>query len=94
MDYLSQFPLLEVFRGQSIWLSPSVGIDKNRMHTALMKLSFACPKLRLMDHCDYYEKRRNWQDIVFTRTTENSSSDTEDDDKEHISYEVRKPLPR
>ena len=52
------------------------------MHTAIMQLVQVCPKLRELDHCDFYEKRFAWRRITIIRDGEFG---------ERVRYEVRKP---
>ena len=52
------------------------------MHTAIMQLVQLCPKLRELDHCDFYEKRFAWRRIAIIREGEFG---------ERVRYEVRKP---
>ena len=52
------------------------------MHTAIMQLVQVCPKLRELDHCDFYEKRFAWRRITIIREGEFG---------ERVRYEVRKP---
>ena len=40
------------------------------MHTAIMQLVQICPKLRELDHCDFYEKRFAWRRIAIIREGE------------------------
>ena len=53
------------------------------MHTAIMQLVQLCPKLRELDHCDFYEKRFAWRRIAIIREGEFG---------ERVRYEVTKPL--
>lgn len=77
---LSLFPNLEVFRGRGLWTA--VDSKKEKMHTAIMQLVQLCPKLRELDHCDFYEKRFAWRRIAIIREGEFG---------ERVRYEVRKP---
>ena len=52
------------------------------MHTAIVQLVQLCPKLRALDHCDFYEKRFAWRRIAIIRDGEFG---------ERVRYEVRKP---
>ena len=52
------------------------------MHTAIMQLVQLCPKLRELDHCDFYEKRFAWRRIAIIREGEFG---------ERVRYEVRMP---
>ncbi|EDR05232.1 uncharacterized protein LACBIDRAFT_329924 [Laccaria bicolor S238N-H82] len=77
---LSLFPNLEVFRGRGLWTA--VDSKKEKMPTAIMQLVQLCPKLRELDHCDFYEKHFAWRRIAIIREGEFG---------ERVRYEVRKP---
>ena len=64
----SLFPNLEVFRGWRLWTA--VDSKKEKMHMAIMQLVQLCPKLRKLDHCDFYEKRFAWRRIAIIREGE------------------------
>ena len=51
------------------------------MHTAIMQLVQLCPKLRELDHYDFYEKRFAWRRIAIIREGEFG---------ERVMYEVKK----
>lgn len=55
------------------------------MHLAIMELVQRCPNLRQLDHCDYYEKRRDYKRIVIIR---------EGLYGENVRYEVQRPPSR
>ena len=52
------------------------------MHTAIVQLVQLCPKLRELDHCDFYEKRFAWRRIAIIKEGEFGK---------RVRYEVRKP---
>ncbi|KAF9266676.1 hypothetical protein L218DRAFT_971143 [Marasmius fiardii PR-910] len=79
---LSQFKLLEVFRGNAIW--KSVDYSDDRMHIAIMKLVQLCFNLRELDHRTYYPKRKAHKRIVISR-------EEQEDGALLVTYEVRKP---
>ncbi|TRM65432.1 hypothetical protein BD626DRAFT_399244 [Schizophyllum amplum] len=81
---LCRFPFLETFRGQVLW--DSVARDKMRMHALIGELALRCPRLRVLDHCEYYAKRRDWQRVVIFRQVD-------DDNVEHVRYEIQRPPP-
>lgn len=80
---LSNFPELEIFRGDAIWIA--VQLDKDKMHKVIMELVQKCPKLRQLDHCDYDDGREDWKIIQIIR---------EGEEGEKVRYEIRKPLLR
>jgi hypothetical protein len=51
----------------------------------LMEIMLTCPRLRELDHCDFYEKHEAHKRITINRTGEEG---------EKFSYTVTKPLPR
>jgi len=51
----------------------------------LMEIMLTCPRLRELDHCDFYIKREAFKRITFKR---------EGEEGEMISYSITKPSPR
>jgi len=50
----------------------------------LMKLTQTCPRLRELDHCDFYDKYEAYKRITLKR---------EGEEGEMVSYTVTKPPP-
>ncbi|TFK59645.1 hypothetical protein BDN72DRAFT_822099 [Pluteus cervinus] len=65
LDLLPRFRNLQVFRGEGLW--SAVNRDKNAMHQVIMQLVQICPRLRELDHCDWYDKFRAYRRIVIER---------------------------
>ncbi|KAF8159886.1 hypothetical protein B0H34DRAFT_655070 [Crassisporium funariophilum] len=65
LDILPHFPNLQVFRGDSLWAS--VTFDKQSMHEIIMALVQSCPRLRELDHCDYFEKHAAYKRVAIKR---------------------------
>jgi len=82
LELLPHFPNLQVFRGVGLWQAANG--KKQKMHEMLKEIVLTCPRLRELDHCEYYEKHRAYKRIIFTR---------EGEEGEKISYTVTKPPP-
>ncbi|KAL1748173.1 hypothetical protein HDZ31DRAFT_30184 [Schizophyllum fasciatum] len=79
---LARFPRLETLRGPLLWAATAH--DKGRMHALIGRLAQACPRLRALDHCVFYEKRHDWQLIVLMREADGAGG-------ESVRYEIRRP---
>ncbi|KAL1696734.1 hypothetical protein GGG16DRAFT_85198 [Schizophyllum commune] len=58
--------------------------SKARMHTLICQLAIACPHLEFLDHCVYYDKRRDWQRIAIMRKLDEKGV-------LNVRYEIRRP---
>ena len=58
--------------------------SKARMHTLICQLAIACPHLKFLDHCVYYDKRRDWQRIAIMRKLDEKGV-------WNVRYEIRRP---
>jgi len=83
LDLLPRFPNLQVFRGAGLWCA--VDGQKQKLHEMLMEITISCPRLRELDHCDFYDKYKAHIRITFKREGEGG---------EKISYTMMKPAPR
>jgi hypothetical protein len=83
LQLLPCFPNLQVFRGGALWRA--VNGEKQELHEMLKEIMLTCPRLREVDHCDFYEKHDAPKRITFKR---------EGEEGEKFSYTVTKPLPR
>lgn len=58
---------------------------KQKLHEMLVEIMRTCPRLRELDHCDFYDKYQAYKRISFKR---------EGEEGEKVSYTMTKPLPR
>jgi hypothetical protein len=82
LDLLPRFPNLQVFRGDGLWCA--VNGKKQELHEMLMQITQTCPRLRELDHCDFYDKYEAYRRITLKR---------EGEEGEKVSYTTTKPLP-
>ncbi|KAK7031706.1 F-box domain-containing protein [Favolaschia claudopus] len=80
---LPRFPKLEVFRGQGLWAS--VTLNMQRMHGVIMQLVQLCPNLRELDHSGHNQARQDWNRITIIR---------EGPEGENVRYRIDRPPAR
>lgn len=71
-----------MFRGDGLWKATNG--EKQELHEMLKEITLTCPRLRELDHCDYYDRHKAYKRIVFKR---------EGEEGENVSYAVTKPPP-
>ncbi|TFK23210.1 hypothetical protein FA15DRAFT_670710 [Coprinopsis marcescibilis] len=96
---LPAFKNLQVFRGGALWgaVGGTGEKEKGMMHQVLGELVQLCPKLREVDHCDFYDKRWAYKRVVIARGVE--WAEVEEDEGEMsqvevVGYDVRRPFMR
>ncbi|KAH0582398.1 hypothetical protein H2248_010342 [Termitomyces sp. 'cryptogamus'] len=87
LDILSSFRNLEVFRGPALWEAVGGDSKKEQMHIAIIDLIERCPRLRQLDHCSSYEKRKAVKLIKIHRKKGMNG------ELERVWYEVQRPPP-
>ncbi|KAF6753137.1 hypothetical protein DFP72DRAFT_967323 [Ephemerocybe angulata] len=102
LSVLPRFRQLEVLRGGALWRAAGSTSEegKRKVHETLGLLVQLCPKLREVDHCDWFEKRAGYKRVVVSRDLVcapkdvGMDGDIEMEEVEAISYSVRKPVVR